>query len=146
MPIRKMRVSDIPIILSIARNEPGFRVAESAESSFWTEEQLTRWIEADQDVLLVAVVEEMVVGFVLTAIHHPTGKVTWENQLVVPHYRGRGIAAALTDEMERQLEALKAKGTVYINFLTKLNNPHLAHYEKIGYERGDDFAWFGKFI
>lgn len=141
MKIRQMKLSDIPTILTIGRNTEGFRVDESSDHCFWSEDQLKRWVASD-DVNLVAECDNRVVGFVLTAHHRPTGKVTWENQVVLPEYRGRGIGQALVTEMEKYL---KAEGAVYLHALTKTNNPHLSHYEKL-LETGETFVWLGKFL
>lgn len=140
MIIREMVLSDASVINNIAKDEEGFRVAQSEISCFWTQEQLEKWIGSGEDVLLVAEVENEVVGFVLTAFHRPNGKAYWENQYVLPEYRGRGIGKALTHEMTNRL---KAKGATYLHFLVKSNNEELKHYEKIGFERGSEFIWFG---
>jgi len=141
MNIRKMSLKDIPEVLQIGLGVDGFKASDDSEG-FWSEDQLRRWVESD-DVLLVAEVEGRIVGFVLTTHHKPTGKVTWENQLVISEFRGQGIARALTDEMEKRL---KENGATYIHFLTKETNEFLGHYKKIGYDAGHSFVWFGKFI
>ena len=141
MNIRQMCLEDVPEVLKISQEVDGFKVSEEAEG-FWSKEQLERWVEGD-DVLLVAELEGKIVGFVLTTHHKPTGKVMWENQLVLPEFRGRGVASALTNEMEKRL---KEGGATYIHFLVKDTNQHLDHYKRIGYDAGHKFVWFGKFI
>lgn len=141
MNIRDVSLTDIPEVLKIAKDVDGFKVSEEREG-FWSQEQLERWVQSD-DVLLVAELDGRIVGFVLTAHHRPTGKVTWENQLVLPEFRGQGIARALTDVMEKRL---KENGATYIHFLTKESNEFLGHYKKIGYDAGHSFVWFGKLI
>ena len=136
-----MYFGDIPEVLQIAQEVDGFNVSEESEG-FWSKEQLECWVQGD-DVLLVAKLEGRIIGFVLTTHHKPTGKVTWENQLVVPEFRGQGVARALTGEMEKRL---KKNGATYIHFLTKESNEFLGHYKKIGYDVGHTFVWFGKFI
>ncbi|MDQ3076849.1 MAG: GNAT family N-acetyltransferase [bacterium] len=136
-----MSTADIPEVLKIAKDVDGFKVSEERES-FWSKEQLERWVQSD-DVLLVAELDGRIVGFVLTTHHKPTGKVIWENQLVLPEFRGQGVAQALTEEMEGRL---KESGATYIHFLVKETNEFLHHYKKIGYDAGHKFVWFGKFI
>ncbi len=141
MIIRPMTDQDIPEVLHIGLEVEGFRVSENPEDYFWSEAQLRRWV-ASEDVLLVAESDDKVVGFVLTAHHRPTGKVTWENQVVLPEYRGQGIAKALIVEMEKRL---KDQGATYLHFLTKTDNPHLDYYKK-SFEPGHTFVWFGKHL
>lgn len=141
MNVRQMCIEDIPAVLQMSQGVDGFQVSEEAEG-FWSKEQLERWVQGD-DVLLVAEIEGRIIGFVLTTHHKPTGKVTWENQLVLPEFRGQGIARALTYEMERRL---KENGATYIHFLVKLTNDHIGHYKDIGYDTGHTFVWFDKYI
>ena len=135
-----MTLGDVPTVLQTAQEVDGFKISE--EIGFWSKEQLELWVKGD-DILLVAEAEGKIVGFVLTAHHKPTGKVTLENQLVLPEFRGKGVARALMDEMERRL---KEKGATYIHFLVKDTNTYFNHYKKIGYDTGHKFVWFGKFI
>jgi ribosomal protein S18 acetylase RimI-like enzyme len=140
--VRNMRFEDIPSVYRMGKSDSGFQVAEGEESCFWSLDQLESWVSAGEDVLLVAVDGEKIVGFVLTALHKPTGKVTWENELVLPGYQGRGIGSLLKEEMLRQL---KEKGAKYLHFLVKADNPNIAHYEK-RFPSGGLFRWFGKFF
>lgn len=141
--IRAMNVEDVPAIHEMAAHEEGFRVAESEQSCFWSQEQLARWVEAGQDVLLVAEVNEEIAGFVLTTLHRPTGKATWENELVIPKFRGQGVGKALDEELDKQL---RERGATYVHFLIKAENPNLPHYERLGFERGREWIWFGKHL
>lgn len=139
MIIREMTVADIPAIHKMAKDEVGFRVADSQESCFWPLVELERWVTSGDDVLLVAEDAGKIVGFVLTTLHRPTGKVTLENQFVLPECRGKGIAKALMGEMEKQL---KAKGATYLHFLVKVSNENMGAYENMGFVRGYNFSWF----
>ncbi len=142
MKIRAITVEDVPALLSMGQDEPAFKVDK--EQGFWSETQLVNWIASGEDVLLCAEVEGRVVGFVLTALHKPTGKVTFENQFVLSEYRSQGIGTALVEEMIKQV---KAKGASYINLLVNADNTHgLDYYETHGFERGEDCVWFGKFL
>ena len=139
MPIRELRISDVPAILEMAKREEGFHVSQDAPY-FWSQKQLENWINMGWDVLLGAQEDGRLVGFVLTAIHVPTGKVTWENEFVLPEYRRQGIGEALAKEMR---ERLKACGARYlVGFVRTDNLNALAYYmRKIGLTRGYDFAW-----
>lgn len=141
--IRPMTIADIATIHKMGQEEEGFRVAESEDSCFWSKEQLERWVRAGEDVLLVAEVDGEIAGFVLTTLHRPTGKATWENELVAPKFRGQGIGRTLDEEM---VQHLRANGATYIHFLVKAENPNLPHYENSGFERGREWVWFGKHL
>lgn len=138
-----MMVTDIPAIIKMAKGKECFRVSDDQRDYFWSDEQLRRWVLSD-DILLVAEVDnEKIVGFVLTAHHKPTGKVTWENHLVMPEFQGEGIGGILAQEMER---LLKEKGVTYLHFLVKASNLTRKHYIRRGYTMGERFFWFGKHI
>jgi ribosomal protein S18 acetylase RimI-like enzyme len=138
MLIRKLVSTDIPAVLALAAREEGFKVSKDAPY-FWSPVQLESWIEAGEDVLLAAVDDGVLVGFVLTTFHRPTGKVTWENQLVHPVYRQRGVGAALIYEMRKRL---KEEGAKYLCAYVKTDNlDSLNYYVKLGLTRGYDFAW-----
>ena len=138
MLIRTLNLNDVPTLLEMSSREEGFHVSEDAPY-FWSQLQLERWIAAGNDVLLGAEMDGSLVGFVLTTLHRPTGKVTWENLLVLPGYRGRGIAEALLDEMRKRL---KENGATYLHLLVKTDSDSARFYERMGLTRGFDFAWF----
>ncbi len=138
MHIHELALDDIPALLEIGNREDGFRVSEES-AGFWSHEQLTRWISADEDVLLGAKINGELVGYVLTTHHVPTGKVTWENIVVLPEYRDLGIGEALVLEMR---ERLKTNGATYLHFLVKTDNSSLPFFEQAGFSRGFDFVWF----
>lgn len=139
MKIRKLRLDDIPIIMEMAKKEEGFKVGD-AGPYFWSREQLENWVNTDEDVLLVAEINGTIAGFVLGVLHKPTGKFYWENQMVAPKFRNRGVARALVDEMKL---LLKAKDATYIHFLVRTDNKNIEFYKNCGFEVGYDFTWFG---
>ena len=139
MNIRDMEISDIPNVISLAKKESGFNVSEDTEA-FWSDVQLRSWVRSG-DVLLVAEEGDQIVGFVLSALHKPTGKVTWENQLVSKDYRGRGVAESLIEELEKRL---KEKGATYLHFLVKEDNRAWKYYVRKSFRLGYKFFWFGK--
>lgn len=143
MIIRPMTTSDIDTVHEIGLKEDNFRVSDSEASGFWSKDQLKRWVESGNDVLLVAEVENQIVGFVLTTHHRPTGKVTWENHLVLPKYQGQGIGKALAREV---VHCIKADGATYLHFLVKTTNRNSQYYEKLGFNKGKDFSWFEMYL
>lgn len=141
--VRNMLVEDVATVYSIGHSDPGFQVADDNKSHFWSLEQLESWVRSNTDVLLVAESGDgLVVGFILTTLHYPTGKVTWENQCILPEYQNRGVGTLLVDEMIVQL---KERGATYLHFLVESNNPSLGFYEK-KFQSGKLFRWFGEFL
>lgn len=137
--IRKPKEEDIPQIMEIGKSTTGV----SPESSFWSEEQIKRWIKSG-DVLLVAEIEGEVIGLVFSQFNKPTGKATIENLIVKEEYRNRGIG---TDLLNQCLDKLKAKGAAYICALVKTDNkPTIEFILKQGFHRGYDFTWLEKII
>lgn len=139
MVIRELVVGDIPTLLAIASAEEGFRV--SAEPlSFWTRDQLIDWICARQDVLLGAEIDGEVIGFILTALHQPTGKATCENIFVLQEHRSSGVADALVAEMRQRI---KERGATYLHLLVRADaTGSIKYYEHRGFKKGYDFIWF----
>lgn len=142
MIIQKMSLNDLAAVLKLGTGVAAFEVAE--QDCFWSSTQLENWINADEDVLLVAKDNDVVVGFALSTLHKPTGKVTWENLYVLPNFRGRGVGRQLIDEL---LLKLKQKGATYMCFLVRAENiDEVAHFEHRGFEKGHNFVWFQKHL
>ena len=139
MKIRAMELDDIAKVISLAQDEFGFQVSDKT-TGFWSKEQLEKWVLSD-DVLLVAEDKDEIIGFVLTAMHKPTGKVTWENQMVSESHCGTGVTEALTKELEKRL---KENGATYLHFLVKETNRAWKYYARKGFDLGYKFFWFGK--
>jgi ribosomal protein S18 acetylase RimI-like enzyme len=100
MQIRQLIRKDLDDVLLLASEEPEFRIGSNV---FWTERQLERWIDSESDVCLGAFLGEKLAGFVLVAVHVPTGKATVENVYVDPRWRHQGIADSLIEEACRIL-------------------------------------------
>jgi ribosomal protein S18 acetylase RimI-like enzyme len=94
------------------------------------------------DLVLVAEGEaEEVAGVVFGTFD---GRRGWVNRLAVdPGYRGRGIATALLDGLERRLAA---KGCPKVNLLVEPGNAGAAAlYAKLGYQV-DELIFMEKFL
>lgn len=142
MLVRKLISNDVSTLLEMATREEGFRVSEDAPC-FWSRAQLECWISTGTDVLLGAEEDGRLVGFVLTILHRPTGKVTCENLFVLPEWRGCGIAKALLNEMRKHL---KENGATYLHLLVKTDSSSARFYERMGLTRGFDFVWFEELL
>lgn len=141
MEITRMTLEDVEAVYTLGASEPGFKVSNS--SGFWTSKQLCSWVEADQDVLLVAKDGPLVVGFLLTTMHQPTGKVVFENHFVLPSHQNLGVAKLLMDEA---LRILRKRGAMYICFAVKESNGHALRYYSRYFVAGETFVWFERYV
>lgn len=142
MVIQKMTLSDISAVLKLGTGVAAFKVAE--QDCFWSRDQLENWIKADEDVLLVAKEDDDVVGFALSTLHKPTGKVTWENLYVLPDFRSKGVGRQLIEEL---LLKLKQKGASYMCFFVRAENlEEVSYFQRRDFEKGFDFVWFSKHL
>jgi ribosomal protein S18 acetylase RimI-like enzyme len=141
MIIEKMALGDVPAALRMGTGSD-FEVAEG--DCFWSNEQLERWIKADEDVLLVAKEDNKVIAFALTTLHKPTGKATLENFFIHANFRGKQVALLLMEEI---IAELKRKGLTYICFLVQDYKPDVIEYfRRKGFKKGHHFVWFGKHL
>ena len=126
--IRAGRPHEIPAVLDV------WRRAEAIPSITDTPEDLARLLRHDPDALLVALLDDRIVG---TAI---AGWDGWRGSIwrlaVLPEARRRGVARALVGEAE---ERLRAKGVRRISILVESTDPQaLAFWEAradMGYTR-----------
>ena len=142
MIIEKMALGDVPTVLRLGTNIEAFQVAE--EDCFWSQGQLEAWVKADEDVLLVAKEDAEVVGFTLSTLHKPTGKVTWENLYVLPDFRSKGVGGRLIDEL---LLELKHRGASYLcGYIRAENLGEISYFKHRGFDIGHNFAWLSKHL
>lgn len=136
--IRRMQVEDVGYVREIiTQKKDEFSVSDVSYG--WAEEQLERWVNNKDDVLLVAEDQGKIVGFVTSQYHKPTGKVTIENIYVVEEQRRKDIG---TNLMKECLKQLKEKGASYVCGMVKTDNQGTIEFlEKQGFNRGYDFAW-----
>lgn len=141
--IRKAKVSDVDKLIEIGSQPEEFEVDDEG-NSFWDKEPLINWIKSKNDVILIAELNQEIVGFVMFALHVPTGKVTWENAWINPKLRGKNIVGELYKAAEKEL---KNKGAKYICGMTKpTSKASIRMQEKLGFEQGLKFIWMGKFL
>jgi len=138
--IRKMELKDVESTYSLGINQKEF---SSSNGSFWSREQLEKWCQSPDDILLVAEKEGQVVGFSFHAAHIPTGKVTWENLYVLPSARGLGIAKALIEE---GLKKIKELGYSYISTYINAEDQEsfISLIEKYGFKKVGKVLWADK--
>jgi len=135
--IRRMQKNDIETVYDMGMKVEGFAVSESTR--FWTKEELYRWIDSKDDVLLVAEDEGKIIGYIMSRLHIPTRNAIIENVYVDERYRRKEIGSNLVRECLKQL---KEKGTTYLYGLVKRDDKITIEFLKsLGFKRGYDFTW-----
>lgn len=141
--IRPIELLDVSKIIKIGKSIVEFRV-DSNVKSFWSKKQLENWITSKKDSLILAEINNKIVGFVFFAHHAPTGKVTFENAWVDNNLRCTGI---IDDLVKEGVKDLKKKGAVYLFSLVKTDNlASIKFFEKNKFIKGFDFLWLSKKI
>lgn len=142
MYIHKMRLKHVDEVHQLGKSEGAFIIHQG--HPFWTIDQLSYWIRGDQDVLLVAIDNEKVIGFALSQLHRPTGKATIENVCAREDCRGQQIGERLILEVVLRI---RDRGATYACLCVNANNKRgISYFERFGFERASDFAWLGKFL
>lgn len=137
---RRMTEDDLPQVMILGSSTENFQVGK--DSGFWPERIVRRWLKTSEDPLLVAELDEQVIGFIFGAFHSPTRKMTLENIIVDSTQRRRGVAGMLLDNFVTHSQQL---GAEYICALSKTSNlPTIKFFLKNGFSQGEDFAWIYK--
>ena len=138
--IRDMTVDDIDEIISLGKGVS--ELLASSTDEFWSEDVLRGWVEAGQDIMLVAESGGNVVGFQLTQLHVPSKSGYLSDIAIHPEFRRHGIATRLIEEA---LERMKQQGMTYVYGLTKVNNQNIHKLlQRLDFQQGDAFYWFDK--
>jgi ribosomal protein S18 acetylase RimI-like enzyme len=137
-----MTVGDIDAVRTIGHAAPELAVSEV--SKFWAEHRLKPWVEANQDIMLVAELEGAVVGAILTQVHKPS-KVCYLSDLVVKSSeREKGIGRKL---LVATLEKAHSAGFTLFYGLTQVNNRAIQSLLKSeGFSVGEELIWYEKRI
>lgn len=137
--VRDARESDIGKIIKLGTEVDGFAVSDDDEI-FWSEDSLESWIDSNKDVCLVAESGYDLVGFVLSHIHEPTGKVEIENIYVKKDFRREGVAERLYDELMSEYDSMDAS---FVVSLVKKDN-HVMHgfSKKMDFDKGENIIWW----
>lgn len=139
MKIRNMTVDDIPAVREIGDNAPELSVTED-NTAFWDADRLTGWIEANQDVMLVAEDDGEVVGFQITQIHQPSKMGYLSDLAVKEKARGNGIGSQL---VKLTLEKMHEMGVTYVYALTQVKNDKIHNLlKKYNFDQCEKMIWF----
>lgn len=138
MNIRDMTINDVDAVFAIGNDAP--ELAVSDVSRFWGVPRLRDWVQANQDIMLVAEQNNEIIGILLTQLHIPS-HVGYVSDLVVKESaRGEGVGHALMVEAVRRMTGM---GLTYQYALTQQHNEKIQNLlEKDGFSRGETMVWF----
>lgn len=139
MRIRSANKKDSSRIYEMGTETREFEVSDD-EDIFWNKSTLEQWFSNSKDVCLVAEKDNQIVGFILSHIHIPTGKVEIENIFVGEAYRGQGVASELFQNLLDDYESQDAEFAVAI---TLEDNTKIHEFNrKMGFQRGSNVIWW----
>jgi len=144
--IRKATLKDVEQIYNLGARAQEFFVGETS-GGFWSKRQLSNWVKSKDDICLVVVIKNQVAGFILSAYHKPTNKVTIENVFVIEKFRKKGIGKKMiTDLLNLAVNHHVKQGAVYIMTLTrKRDRAYINLMKKLGFVIGyRDWVWIEK--
>lgn len=144
--IRPMKPTDVAQVYQSGIDVEQFQTSEteSKKTPFWPKERLYKWVNEENDVLLIAEDEDRIVGYFLSHLHQPTGIAYIENLYVAKTYRRQGIGTTL---MKNGLKRLSENGCRYVAALTKPSNTTMQSLlERDGFNRGETFIWMDKLL
>lgn len=134
-----MTIDDIPAVRKIGDSTPELSVTED-NSAFWGAARLTGWIEAHQDVMLVAEEDGEVVGFLITQIHMPSKMGYLSDLAVKESARGKGVASQL---VKLTLDNMRELGITYVYALTQMENSKIHNLlKKYNFDQCEKMIWF----
>jgi len=139
-----MKEADVAAVHASGVNVESFQTtgAEATKSPFWPKNRLEKWVQSEEDVLLVAEAEDMIVGYFLSHLHDTTGTAYIENLFVKELYRRQGIGERLLRE---GVDRIVENGGRYISALTKTDNEAMQELlKKTGFNEGDTFVWMDR--
>lgn len=131
--LREMTMNDYPAVMALWQQTPGVcvREADSADA-------IARYLARNPGLSFVACDEGRVIGCLMSG--HDGRRGYLQHLLVLPAYRGRGIARTLVDAC---LDALLAQGIAksHIDVLRD-NHGALDFWQKIGWQQRHDIHRF----
>ena len=140
MTIRKATIEYIDTIHRLGQSVDEFRVNEETVN-FWPKELLTRAVQSD-DVLLLVAEDKEIQGFLIVNYNRSLKKGLIENIYVHPDHRGQGIGDQLISHM---FELLPDMGCEYVATLVPPDAlGALDLYTRNGFNQGEQFVWLDR--
>ncbi|MCL2384030.1 MAG: GNAT family N-acetyltransferase [Oscillospiraceae bacterium] len=132
--IRKATKEDIQTICEFGRNVSGFETAEDVVG-FWPKEILENCVGREEVLILVASIEENIIGFFIININIFLKNAILENMYVIEEYRNKGVGKLLLQE------SLKEVIKIGIENVCAMADEAADFLEANGFSKGRHFCW-----
>jgi ribosomal protein S18 acetylase RimI-like enzyme len=137
LTIRPANLADADSIYALGSSIPEFAVS-GGTVNFWPLEILTRAIESDDVLVLVALQTELV-GFVIVNLNKGLSKAIIENIYVHPDSRGNDIGYHL---VSRAISTLRERSYAYVITLVPADADQAVKvYQRNGFQGDQSFLW-----
>jgi len=146
LAIRKATKSDFPVLYKLGEETAEFRV--SANEVFMDADEFSFGIVDPNSVFLVAETNNNIIGFIYASLLDHDKPLEKQSAcliyiMVLPEFRGQGIARQLYLKCESCLKELGAQG-IYAWANTESDGAILKFMEKQGFAKGHKYIWMDK--
>ena len=140
--IKRLKLEDIPQLVS-RLSDKKFNCCSFED--FWSSDELSLWLQDENDVCIGCFVEDNLIGFCLSHFASSINKVYLENVFVDEKYRRLGIATSMLSEVVRLYREKNPKKVLrFVAMVEKSNTPAVFTLEKEGFNVGDEMLWIQK--
>lgn len=134
MIIRSARLEDINNIWKLGKNVSEFEIAENIVT-FWPVSILKNCINKEDVLILVAELENKLIGFPILNINKSLCKTEIENIYILEEHRKKGYGDTLLD---KSLQEIKNRN---IENVCAMSDNIVEFLEKRGFTKGNQFYW-----
>lgn len=136
--IRIATEQDTTHIISMGSRVHEFVTSEDTDN-FWPEPILRDAIKNGNDIVLVAEIDEKIVGFIIVNCNKHLSKALIENVFVSPSCRNHNIGSRLLNSV---VALVRQQGFRYLSTLVPTNDrAAITMYQKAGFQTGNNFTW-----